>query len=96
MKITVHIERLVVDGVQIAQADVPQLREALERDLARLLGRTGLAPVLLHGGAFATLTGSAITPRRHPDALAELVAGAVCGAIGKTNGETQSKRRTAE
>jgi hypothetical protein len=96
MRITLHIDRLILHGVQVAPADVPRLRQVLERDLARLLGRAGLAPSVLQGGAFATLAGSTITPRRHPDALAEQVAGAVCAAIGKTNGETQSKRRTAE
>ncbi|MCK6554658.1 hypothetical protein L6Q96_08790 [Candidatus Binatia bacterium] len=96
MRITVHIERLILDGVQLAPADAAQLREALERDLARLVRRRGLAPALLHGGAFAMLTGPAITLQRPPEALAEQVAGAVSAAIGKTRRETQSKRRTAE
>jgi hypothetical protein len=45
MNITVHIERLVLDGVPVAPADRPVLQAALEAELGRLLaaGGPGLA-----------------------------------------------------
>jgi len=82
MRITVHIERLVLAGIAVAHADVPRLREALEQDLAQLLGQGGLAPGLLRGGAVATLTGAAIEPRVLPHRLGEQIAAAVYGTIG--------------
>jgi hypothetical protein len=82
MRITLRIDRLVLDGVAVTSPDVPRLKEILERDLARLLERRGLAPSLLDGGAFARLAGSAITPRSAPEALAEQIAGALHTAIG--------------
>ncbi len=82
MRITLHIDRLVLDGVSLAPQQALRLREALEQELAQLLGQNGVAPGLLHSGALATLTGPAITPQRLPAALGEQIAGAVCAAIG--------------
>jgi hypothetical protein len=80
MRITLHIERLILDGVQIAPADVVRLREALEQQLAQHLRRGGLEPNLLCPGTFTTLSGAAITARSGSvpfGALAEQIAGAV-------------------
>jgi hypothetical protein len=90
MRITVHIEQLVLDGIAVAHADVPRLGEALEQDLARLLEQGGLAPGLLKGATVATLTGSTIEPAALPGRLAEQIAGAVCAAIGHSGLPTPS------
>jgi hypothetical protein len=41
MNLTVHIERLVLDGVAVAPADRPLLQAALEAELGRLLAAGG-------------------------------------------------------
>jgi hypothetical protein len=85
MRITLHIDRLVLDGVQVEHADVARLCEALEQQLAQHLRRGGLEPNLLCPGTFTTLSGAAITARSGSvpsGALAEQIAGAVYAAIG--------------
>jgi hypothetical protein len=56
MNITVHIERLVLDGVPVAPADRPVLQAALESELGRLL-RTGRLPADLSSAAVPGVAG---------------------------------------
>ena len=51
MTIHVHIERLVLDGLPVTHAQGPQVRAAVEAELARWLAERGLAPGLAQGGA---------------------------------------------
>jgi hypothetical protein len=55
MNVTVHIERLVLDGVGVDAADVPALRRAVEAEITRLLGQGRVPPGLLAGGAVPAL-----------------------------------------
>lgn len=43
MNITVHIERLVLDGIPVPQRHRPLVQAAMEEELARLLALDGLA-----------------------------------------------------
>ena len=43
MNITVHIERLVLDGIPVPQRHRPLVQAAMEEELARLLAADGLA-----------------------------------------------------
>jgi hypothetical protein len=53
--VTVHIERLVIDGIPLNANDGAQLRASLGRELTRLLQRDGLP--MRGGGAVPALTG---------------------------------------
>ena len=43
MNITVHIERLILDGIPLPQRHRPLVQVAMEEELARLLALDGLA-----------------------------------------------------
>lgn len=62
MKINVHIERLVLDGVPISATERPRFQAALETELTQLLRagelsdelRAGASLVRMHAGAIQT------------------------------------------
>ncbi|HSR50673.1 MAG TPA: hypothetical protein VLV83_07570 [Acidobacteriota bacterium] len=54
MKITVHIERLVLHGLPLTPADGPRLQAAVEAEIARRLEEDGLTPALRSGGLRAS------------------------------------------
>ena len=43
MNITVHIERLILDGIAVSQRHRPLVQAAMEEELARLLAIDGLS-----------------------------------------------------
>jgi hypothetical protein len=51
MKVNLHIERLILDGIDVGPAQRPVLREALEAELGRLLAEGGIGEGLAGGGA---------------------------------------------
>ena len=82
MKITVHIERLVLDGLPVEHPRV--LRRALERELTERLREGGLSPELRQGATVTYVGGGAISvAREQPSArLGNQIAGAVYRGIG--------------
>ncbi len=64
MNISLHIERLVLDGLPLRDGQGPVLQAALESELSRLLEQHGLAE--LPGGAIPQLSVAAI--QLSPDA----------------------------
>ena len=85
MKIVVHIDRLVLEGLPLTSAQSPRLRRAIERELSRLLSSGGIAAALSRGGALPRIDAPSIRfgARERPDALGRRIAGAVYGGIGK-------------
>ncbi len=57
MNITIHIERLVLEGVPMDYGQREALQAAIEEELVKRLSTTKLAPGLLAGGALAYLRG---------------------------------------
>lgn len=53
--ITVHIERLILDGLTLSRLEGQTLQRALETELARLLSAYGIADELRSGAALATI-----------------------------------------
>jgi hypothetical protein len=51
MKINLHIERLVLEGLPLERAQGPQVQAAVQQELTRLLATGGIAPALMSGGA---------------------------------------------
>lgn len=83
MSLRMHIERLVLDGVDVGQPHL--LQAAVQAELARLLGQGALAPVLMAGGAVARLAAPSITVAADAGGaqVGVQVAGAVYGGIGR-------------
>jgi hypothetical protein len=82
MKIHLHIDRLVLDGVSVEQPRV--LRAAVEQELAGRLKRGGLSQELRSGGALPSVRGGAIELGHGtgPARLGTQIAGAVYRGIG--------------
>jgi hypothetical protein len=84
MKISVHIERLVLDGLPVTNLQGPQVRDAVERELVQLLAAGGLSHELRAGGAVPSVRagGIGLAPKNQPVRLGQQIARAVYGGIG--------------
>jgi len=84
MNVNVHIERLVLEGVDVASEQRGALHAAVETELVRLLTQGGLASHLSGGGATPRIDGGAISVPggRKPAQLGRQIAAAVYGGIG--------------
>ena len=85
MNITVHIERLILDGIAVEPRQLASLQAAVEAELTRLLGDNTLAARLSVGGAVATLQAAPIqlAPHGAPDHLGAQIAHAVAGSLSR-------------
>jgi hypothetical protein len=85
MNINLHIERLVLDGVDVSHAERSMVQEATEAELARLLALGGLAPGLSAGGALHHVRGGTIQLQegQNGTALGKEVAQAIHRGIGQ-------------
>jgi hypothetical protein len=84
MKITVHIERLILDGVSVLHRQRPQVQAALEEELARLIAADGLGVDLRTSGALSRVSGGEIQLEgdEEPELLGKRIAQAVYRGIG--------------
>ncbi|WP_297324640.1 hypothetical protein [Nitrosomonas sp.] len=83
MNISLHIERLVLDGVTIAPNQRHLLQASVEAELTRLLTDGGLAPSLTHGIALPRLSASSMQlTGNNPAQLGQQIAQSVYGGIG--------------
>ncbi len=84
MKIQLHIERLILDGLPVERIDGSIVRAAVEAELSRLLTAEGLHPSLLSGGATPAVQGSSIqlTSQSNPAHLGTQIAQAAYGGLG--------------
>lgn len=82
MKIHLHIERLVLEGLPIEQPHL--LRRALETDLAGRLREGGISPELHTERSTARVAGGDLKVERRPDPsrLGTQIASAVYRGIG--------------
>jgi hypothetical protein len=84
MKINLHIERLVVDGVNIAPGQGHLLQAGIESELARMLTEGGLSPDFTRSLALSRLSTSAVQMPEagNPKHVGEEIAKSVYGGIG--------------
>ncbi len=84
MNINLHIERLVLDGIQIAPEQRPVLQAAVESELSRLLTERGLSPSLAQGVGVPRLSASDIqvASASSPTELGHQIAQSIYGGIG--------------
>ena len=85
MKIDLHIERLVLDGIDVGPAQRPHLQAAVEAELGRLLAEGGIGDGLAGGGAVPAVRaeGFALSADGSPVSLGQQIARSVYGGIGK-------------
>ncbi len=84
MNIQLHIDPLVLDGLDLAYADRSQLATSVETELSRLLSAGGLSSDFTSGASLATLSAGSIhvTPGASADHLGVQIAQAVYGGVG--------------
>jgi hypothetical protein len=83
VNVRLHIDRLVLDGIAVPQVDHPQLREAVERELVRLIGEGGVSSSFETGTAWPAVDGSDLRIRQGVSArdLGTQIAGALYGGL---------------
>lgn len=82
MNIRVHIDRLILDGLDLLPVQRTELQAALEAELARLLSAGGLSPALENGAALPVLRLGELSPLP----AGELPASSAPGAPGAAAG----------
>jgi len=83
MNITLHIDRLVLDGVNIAPNHLHLLQASLEAELTRLLTDEGLSPSLAQGTALPGISAGHIhLTNNNPTHLGRQIAQSVYEGIG--------------
>lgn len=85
MKINLHIDRLILDGIDLPHAQRPVLQAAVEAELGRLLAEGGVGTDLAGGGAVPSVKagGFEMGGEGNPDQLGTQIARSVYGGIGK-------------
>lgn len=85
MSISIHIERLILDGLSVPHRQRLQLQAALEAELARLLAAEGLSADLSTGGTLPVINGGVIHMQdgENPAQLGRRIAQAVYRGIGR-------------
>ncbi|HRJ53113.1 MAG TPA: hypothetical protein PLE99_10110 [Candidatus Thiothrix moscowensis] len=82
MNINLHIERLVLEGVDLPRHQRPLLQAAVEGELARLLAEGGLVTGNMHVRSVQA-GGVELGDGRDPVEMGAQIAGAVYGGMGK-------------
>jgi hypothetical protein len=82
VSVRLHIDRLVLDGVDVPYASHDELRAAVEQELVRLISSGGLPRAFAMGLAVPAVGGPAIDGAGPPRKLGAAIAGAVYGGIG--------------
>lgn len=84
MRIEVHIERLVLEGLPVTAAEGPRVRAAVEHELARLFATGGLNGELAVGGARARVDAPQISlaPRARSEDIGRAVARSIHVGLG--------------
>ncbi|MDF0515733.1 hypothetical protein P0R31_00550 [Bradyrhizobium yuanmingense] len=85
MNIRLHIERLVLDGLQLNGQDRAQLKASLEAELGRLLSESGINGGIGAGGALPRIDAAPIRVRRDatPAQIGSGIAQSMFSGMGK-------------
>lgn len=85
MNISMHIERLILDGISIPHYQRPLLQAAVEQELTRLLLADGFSSNIVTGGTMSKVTGNTIrlTSERSPTHLGQQIAQVVYGGLNR-------------
>jgi hypothetical protein len=96
VNIELHIERIVLDGLQVASSERAHLQAAVQAELTRLLAAGGLRSELLSGGAMRSLGAGEVQVTNNMSALqlGNRIAQAVHGGVGAATANAPSRRGT--
>jgi hypothetical protein len=96
VNIQLHIDRLVLDGLDVAYADRSQLAASMEVELSRLLSAGGMSSDFTSGVSLATLNADSIqvAPGASADHLGLQIAQAVYGGVGGQESFPRAKGTT--
>jgi hypothetical protein len=89
MNITIHIDRLVLDGLPLERSAGSMVQAGLEKELARLLVEQGLQSGWKQGGAVAALSapsialGTSAKPLEMGEAVGQAIHHAMNGQSGR-------------
>jgi hypothetical protein len=86
MNVRLHIDRLVLEGLEVPYASRAALRAAVETELTRLIAGGGLSPALAGGIAVPSVRAPQINADGTPQQLGTSIAGAVYGGVGGRKG----------
>ncbi|MFO0943673.1 MAG: hypothetical protein U0930_23300 [Pirellulales bacterium] len=83
MRINVHIERLVLDGLPVDQRSSPQIQAAVQAQLAELLVAGGVSESLQNLGAVQSIRAPRISIHENelPTAIGSSIANAIHGGL---------------
>jgi len=84
-RISVNIERLVLDGLAVEPGQGNAVQKAVESELSRLLAEGGIGQELAGGGAVPSVPGGSIevADKSNPRNLGRQIAGAVYGGLNR-------------
>jgi hypothetical protein len=84
MKMNVHIERLVLEGLPVGSHDGPRVRAAVTAELERLIRTQGISQQLRSAGAVPEMRAGSLhmAERTSPRRLGTQIARAVYGGLG--------------
>ena len=84
MNISLHIDRLILDGISLSHAQRPVLQAAVEAELGRLLTEGGVGAEWQQGGAVPSVSAPAIqlSPEGNPTQWGHQIAQSVYRGIG--------------
>src|SRR6266852_529340 len=87
MNITVHIERLVLEGLPVGSHDAPAVQAAVEAELSRLLSQGGIASSLRRGADLHYLRADSLSLRHcaRPVTIGAQIASALHRTIGNAD-----------
>lgn len=95
VKIAVHIERLVLEGLPLTPRQGPLVQAAVERELTRLFAADHLTGEMRTGGAVPQVSGAGLELRAgtHPTGLGQAIARSVHRGLGpRWRGATEATR----
>ena len=84
VNVNLHIDRLILDGLDFDHSQRPLLQAAVEKELGRLLTAGGLSNEIANAGAIPRVAGNAIEVHQQhgPQDTGSRIAASVYGAIG--------------
>lgn len=97
MRIELHIERLVLEGMALGSAEAERVRRAVAQELERALASAMPTDGLLESRALPWVGTPALTlhPGERPESLGRHIASCVFGGIGGTAAKAPALRPSA-
>lgn len=93
MNINLHIERLILDGINIGPGQGAKVKAAVALEMSRLFAEGGVGSALQSGGTFPDMRTRSIQVSQEiqPNRLGQQIARTVYGSIGQSQSEPRLK-----